>query len=89
MSNKKKFTPWTYVLQIDENVVGAFTSVALAYAHWLHFAEKYSAPDAPFAHCSRFRYCMDPYEPQQQDMTLVFARHWQAIRETKKQLSEK
>ena len=81
--SKSKFSPWTYVLQIDDQVVGAFVSASLAYAHWLAYAEKYSNPDAPFAHCSRFRYCLDPYEPQQQDMTLIFARQWQAIRELK------
>lgn len=81
--SKQKFTPWTYVLQIDDQVVGAFSSAYLAYAHWLHAAEKYSSPDAPFAHCSRYRYCIDPYEPQQQDMTLIFARQWQAAREIK------
>lgn len=81
--SKKKFTPWTYVLQVDENVVGAFTSVSLAYAHWIVYAEKYSTPDAPFAHCSRFRYCMDPYTSEQQDVTLMFARQWQVAREVK------
>lgn len=88
MSSKKKFTPWCYVLQIDENVVGAFTSVSVAYAHWLALAEKFSSPDAPFVHCSRFRCCLDPYEHQQQDMTLIFARQWQAIREMKNKKEE-
>lgn len=83
MSKKTKFTPWVYVLQLDDNVVGAFTSAALAYAHWLACAEKYSTPDAPFAHCSRFRYSMDPYMPEHQDMTMIFARQWQAIHELK------
>ena len=81
--SKPKFTPWTYVLQVDEQVVGAFSSAALAYAHWLACAEKYSNPDSPFAHCSRFRYCLDPYTPEHQDVTLNFARQWQAIRELK------
>lgn len=81
--SKSKTTPWTYVLQIDDHVVGAFASASLAYAHWLAYAEKYSNPDSPFAHCSRFRYCLDPYQPEQQDMTLIFARQWQAIRELK------
>lgn len=88
MSSKKKFSPWTYVLMIDDRCVGAFVSASLAYAHWLAYAEKYSSPDAPFAHCSRFRYCLDPYEPQQQDMTLVFARQWQTIREMKQKPKE-
>lgn len=81
--SKSKFSRWTYVLQVDEFVVGAFPSAALAYAHWLAYAEKCSSPDAPFAHCSRFRYCVDPYVHEQQDMTLIFARQWQAIRELK------
>lgn len=89
MSQNQKFTPWTYVVQIDETVVGAFHSASLAYAHWLAYAEKYSNPDSPFAHCSRFRYCLDPYTPQQQDVTLNFARQWQAIREFKDKNQEK
>lgn len=81
--SKSKFLPWTYVLQVDDRVVGAFVSASLAYAHWIAYAERFSSPDAPFAHCSRYRYCLDPYTPEQQDMTLVFARQWQAIRELK------
>lgn len=83
MSKKSKFTPWVYVLSLDDQVVGGFTSAALAYAHWLAFAEKYSSPDAPFAHVSRYRYSMDPYMPEHQDVTMIFARQWQAIRDLK------
>lgn len=83
MSKKSKITSWVYVLQLDDQVVGAFPSAALAYAHWLACAEKYSSPDAPFAHVSRYRYCMDPYTPEHQDMTMIFARQWQAIRDLK------
>lgn len=78
-----KFSPWSYVLMIDDQCVGAFSSAALAYGHWLAYAEKYNTPDAPFAHCARYRYRLDPYEAQQQDMTMVFVRQWQTIREMK------
>ena len=86
--SKSKFTPWTYVLQVEENVLGAFTSVSLAYAHWLAYAEKYSNPDDPFVHCSRYRYCMDPYQPEHQDVTMLFIKQWQVIRDHKKELTQ-
>lgn len=87
MSNSK-YSVWTYVLQLDEKVVGAFSSAALAYGHWLVYAERFSSPDSPFCHCSRFRVRLEPYDMQQQDMTLFFARQWQAIRDQKKKTSE-
>lgn len=86
--DKKKFTPWTYVVKVEDTVLGAFTSVSMAYGHWLAYAEKYSNPDDPFVHCSRYRYCMKPYEAQQEDVTMLFIKQWQVIRDTKKEIKQ-
>lgn len=81
--SKPKFSPWSYVLLVNDTVVGAFASASLAYGHWLAFAEKYSNPDDPFVSVQRYRYCLDPYTPEQQDLTMVFVKQWQRIREMK------
>lgn len=86
--SKTKFSPWSYVLQVNDAVVGAFVSASLAYGHWLAYAERYSNPDDPFVHCTRFRYCLEPYEQQQQDVTMLFMKQWQRIRDSKTKIEQ-
>lgn len=86
--SKPKFCTWSYVLLLNDTVVGAFPSASLAYAHWLAFAEKYSNPDDPFVSCKRYRYCMDPYFPEEQDVTMLFIKQWQTIRDLKEKEKE-
>lgn len=79
-----RFSPWSYVVKLDENVIGSFVSGSVAYGHWLAAAEKYSGPDDPLCTCTRFRVRLNPYELQQQDITLNFVRAWESIHQSSK-----
>lgn len=82
--SEKRFSSWSYVIKADQQVLASFTSASLAYGHWLAYAEKYNRPDDPLCTCVRYRVRLDPYELQQQDITLSFMKAWESLKQSKK-----
>lgn len=78
-TNFSVYSAWVYVLRADDQVLGAFTSASVAYGHWVAYAEKYNLPDSPLCTCQRYRVRLDPYDMQQQDITMGFMRAWESL----------
>lgn len=53
----KKHSPWSYVVDVDGQVVGAFPSAGLAYFVWKAYVDFHarSNPDPPIVGINRYR----------------------------------